>query len=181
MKRPSAPRVIALATAALLVAGLAGGAAAWAHRHGEDEEHERHERREHGDRDGRRSAVAALPAYEQECGGSCHVAYPPGMLPAESWKRVMAGLDKHYGSDASIDAATQKNIAAWLDANASRRTRTAPPEDRITRSAWFEHKHDEIRASVWQRKAVGSPANCAACHPRAEQGDFEEHDVKIPK
>ncbi|MBK1689590.1 diheme cytochrome c [Rubrivivax gelatinosus] len=180
MKRLLSTRGIALATAALLVAGLAGGAAAWAHRHG-DEEHERHERREHGDRDGRRAAVAALPAYEQECGGSCHVAYPPGMLPAESWKRVMAGLDQHYGSDASLDAATQKTIAAWLDTHASRRTRSTPPEDRITRSAWFERKHDELRASVWQRKAVGSPANCAACHPRAEQGDFEEHDVKIPK
>lgn len=167
-------KLFALAAAALLVAGLAGGAAAWAHRHGDDEHghHERHDRR---------TAVAPLPAYEQECGGSCHIAYPPGMLPAESWKRVMAGLDQHYGSDASLDAATQNSIAAWLDTNASRRTRTAPPEDRITRSAWFERKHDEVRASVWQRKAVGSPANCAACHPRAEQGDFEEHDVKIPK
>ncbi|MCD0418700.1 diheme cytochrome c [Rubrivivax sp. JA1024] len=174
MKKLFATRSLALASAALLVAGLAGAAAAWAHRHGDDE-HERHERRD------RRAAVAPLPAYEQECGGSCHIAYPAGMLPAESWKRLMAGLDQHYGSDASIDAATRASIAAWLDANASRRARTAPPEDRITRSAWFERKHDEVRAAVWKRKAVGSPANCAACHPRAEQGDFEEDDVKIPK
>ncbi|MBZ8141867.1 cytochrome C [Rubrivivax gelatinosus] len=174
--RPLPTRLmLPLAVAALAVAGLAGGAA-WAHRHGDDD-HERHERGE------RRAAAPLLPAYEQECGGSCHVAYPPGMLPAESWKRVMNGLDRHYGSDASLDAAAQKQIAAWLDtqAGSGRRARSAPPEDRITRSAWFEREHDEIRAAVWQRKSVASPANCGACHPRAAQGDFEEHDVKIPK
>ena len=47
------------------------------------------------------------PAYVQEC-GSCHAAYPPGMLPARSWQRVMGGLDRHYGSDASLDAPTSR-------------------------------------------------------------------------
>ena len=44
------------------------------------------------------------PAYRQEC-ASCHTAYPPGMLPAASWQRIMTGLDKHYGTDAALDAA----------------------------------------------------------------------------
>src|SRR3989344_6200999 len=44
-------------------------------------------------------------AYTQEC-AACHTAYPPGLLPAASWNRVMTGLAQHYGTDASLDAAT---------------------------------------------------------------------------
>ena len=77
-----------------------------------------------------------LPAYQQEC-GSCHLAYPAGLLPASSWHRIMDGLDQHYGSDASLDAQTTRQIGAWLQAHAATRRRTsqAPPQDRITRSS----------------------------------------------
>ena len=178
MKRFLPSRAVLLSTAGALAVAAAAGVA-WAH-----DDHERHERRERAEdrsRDSRRAPV--LAAYEQECGGACHIAYPARMLPADSWRRMMAGLEDHYGSDASLDAATAAAITAYLDAYAGtgRRVRTAPPEDRITRSAWFERKHDEVRPAVWKRKAVGSPANCAACHPHADQGDFEEDDVRIPK
>ena len=91
------------------------------------------------------------PAYQQEC-ASCHTAYPPGMLPARSWQRIMNTLDKHYGSDASLDAATLRQIDGWLQAHAGsgKRAREEPPQDRITRSAWFERKHRKIDAAVWQ-------------------------------
>jgi hypothetical protein len=39
------------------------------------------------------------PLYKDEC-GSCHFAYPPTMLPAASWERVMAGLGAHFGDNA---------------------------------------------------------------------------------
>jgi len=123
-----------------------------------------------------------LPKYQQEC-ASCHVAYPPGLLPAESWRRLMAGLPRHFGVDASLDAPTLGAISAWLAANAGtfKRVREAPPEDRITRSAWFVRKHDEVSATVWKRPTVKSPANCTACHAQADQGDFNEHRVRIPR
>lgn len=127
--------------------------------------------------------VPPLPKYTQEC-SSCHVAYPPGMLPAASWRRVMSGLDRHYGTDASLDAESVKQITAWLGANAGTHKRVSaspPPEDRITRSAWFVREHDEISAATWKTPAVKSASNCAACHPRAEQGAFNEHDVRIPR
>ena len=41
--------------------------------------------------------------WKAEC-GSCHVAYPAQLLPATSWQRLMKGLDKHFGTDASVDA-----------------------------------------------------------------------------
>ena len=31
------------------------------------------------------------PQYLEEC-GSCHFPYQPGLLPARSWTKVMAGL-----------------------------------------------------------------------------------------
>lgn len=122
-----------------------------------------------------------LPAYQQEC-GSCHLAYPPGLLPADSWRRIMSGLDRHFGSDASLDTAMAQQIDAWLKAHAGtyKRVDTAPPQDRITRSAWFERKHQRIAAAVWQHAAVKSAANCAACHTGAAQGDFDDDRLRFP-
>lgn len=127
-------------------------------------------------------ADSMLPAYRQEC-AACHMAYPPGMLPAASWTRMLGRLDQHYGSDASLDPALVRQIGTWLEAHAStyKRVREQPPQDRITRSAWFERKHRELDAAVWQRTAVGSRANCMACHTRADRGDFDDDRVRIPK
>jgi Dihaem cytochrome c len=126
-----------------------------------------------------------LASYKQEC-SSCHIAYPPGFLPAASWQRLMNDLPRHFGSDASLDAATVSQISEWLQAHATidakpRRNAAAPPEDRVTRSAWFVREHDEVSAATWQRPSVKSASNCAACHARADQGDFNERDVRIPR
>jgi hypothetical protein len=120
--------------------------------------------------------------YTQEC-GSCHLAFPPNMLPKASWHRVMNSLDKHYGSDASLDAAMQKQIDTWLQTNGGqgKRAREEPLQDRITRSAWFERKHREVSAATFKRASIKSPANCTACHRDAAQGDFDEDRVRIPK
>lgn len=134
------------------------------------------------DDDHRARRVPLLPQYQQEC-GSCHVAYPPGMLPAASWQRLMNNLPQHFGTDASLDDATVKQLSEWLAAHAGtyKRVREQPPEDRITRSAWFQRKHDEVPAAAWKRPAIKSAANCAACHTRADQGDYDEHNVRIPR
>lgn len=123
-----------------------------------------------------------LPLYTQEC-AACHLAYPPGLLPASAWCRVMTGLERHYGSDASLDPAAVQQIAAWLQANAGTRKRVseAPPEDRITRSAWFARKHRELDDTVWRHASVKSAANCAACHTRAEQGRFDDGTLRFPQ
>lgn len=130
------------------------------------------------------SRVPLLPKYVQEC-AACHVAYPAGFLPAASWQRVMGGLNKHYGTDASLDDATAREISAWLKANAGtyKRVNEEPPHDRITQSAWFlrKHREGEVPANVWKRASVGSPSNCSACHTNASKGNFSEHEVRIPK
>jgi hypothetical protein len=136
----------------------------------------------HADDDLRGPRLSLPPKYRQEC-ASCHVAYPAGMLPAESWQRLINNLPRHFGTDASLDAASLKELSAWLTTNAGthKRVREAPPQDRITTSAWFTRKHDEVPAAAWKRPAVKSPANCSACHAQADRGDFNEHNVRIPR
>ena len=138
----------------------------------------------HADDHGRRMPVQMPKAYVQECAG-CHMAYPPGLLPAASWQRMMGGLDKHYGTDASLDAATVQQLSTWLQANAGTTQRARaegpPPEDRITRTRWFARKHEDIAPNVYKRPAIKSAANCMACHTGAERGDFDDDNVRIPK
>lgn len=132
--------------------------------------------------DGGPSMPASVPqAYRQEC-ASCHTAYPPGMLPAASWQRIMGGLSQHYGTDASLDAPTVQRLSAWLQSHAGtgRRVAQAPPQDRITRSAWFVREHRGIDPQVWKHPSVKSAAQCAACHTRADQGDFDEDHIRFP-
>lgn len=95
----------------------------------------------------------------------------------------MSNLPRHYGTDVSLDSAAVKELSTWLSANAatSRSPRDAPPEDRITRSAWFIHQHDEVPAATWKRPAIKSASNCIACHTGADQGDFNERNVRIPR
>lgn len=128
--------------------------------------------------------------YKEEC-GSCHVAYPPELMSQASWRAVMQGLDKHFGSDASLDPAKAREIGAFLDANAARRDKYATfdakgrPLLRLTDGAWFRRKHrdghDGITPAVWKMPSVKSVANCSACHRSAEQGDYSEDDIRIPR
>jgi len=128
--------------------------------------------------------VAAPPnaRWKAEC-GSCHVAYPPQLLPRESWQRVMSQLDKHFGTDASLDPAAAANIGAYLErhAGSGRRAQAASGSLRITETSWFLHEHDEVPPSSWKSPAVKSAANCQACHTGAEQGDFHERNIRIPR
>lgn len=131
-------------------------------------------------------SVPKNAAFEEEC-ASCHMAYPPQMLHADSWRAMMGDLSRHFGSDASIDEKRRVAIADFLVANSGGRktgdTRDAKgkPLLRITETARFEKKHREISAATWKRASIKSPANCTACHKQAAAGDYSERSIKIPK
>ena len=120
-------------------------------------------------------------SYEAEC-ASCHMAYPPGLLGQKNWQNIMSGLDKHFGTDASLDAKTGSEITQWLLKHAAtKQTYSAfAPENRITKTSWFIRKHDEVRSDVWKRAGVKSPANCSGCHVDATKGNFDEDSIRIP-
>lgn len=180
--------------ALLLALGATGIALSDADRDDDDDHHSGgRESEEHGwAPQGRDLEPATDPGYRDECGG-CHLAYPPGLLPADGWRRVMGDLANHYGEDASLDAATADPILGYLIANSadgnsrvrSRAFAAAPlPGDgppRITDTSYFQRKHDEIPLRlVRDNPGVQRFSRCEACHGGADQGRFNEDQVRIP-
>jgi cytochrome c553 len=133
------------------------------------------------DHDGEKPMVSNAK-WSSEC-GACHFAFPPRFLPAESWRAIMSGLDKHFGSNASLDAESANAITTFLEKNAGKKGResSVKPALRITETHWFKSEHREVAARDWKNTKVKSPANCGACHTEAETGDFSERNVKIPR
>jgi hypothetical protein len=182
---------VAIALVALALAGTAVAAFASGH---EEREHE--ERRGGREREGRgRPAPAPADAearalYRKEC-GACHLDFPPGLLPAASHRRIMAGLERHFGQNAELESDARDRIERWLVENAAEAgtfhgARQAPasiqgePPLRITEVPRFQRKHRGIDGRVTARPSVRSLANCGACHPRAVDWDFDDDRVKIP-
>lgn len=147
-----------------------------------------------GMEDGSKKTMPAVTnaKWKAEC-SSCHMAYHPGLLPEKSWKKMMAGLDQHFGENASLDGPTRDEITRFLVSNSadksdnrrSSRINQSIPADatplRITETAYFTNKHDEVSPATFKRKSIGSASNCIACHKGAEQGNFSESQVKIPR
>lgn len=52
---------------------------------------------------------------------------------------------------------------------------------RITEVPYFQRKHRKIGPDVVARPAVKTLANCAACHQGAQDWDFDDDRVKIPR
>lgn len=173
-----------IVTSWLAVVGLVAAPFVWS-----DDEHEhRHEQ-------ARYSTGVALPdnpVYQNEC-GSCHMTYPPGLLPERSWRKLMSGLDNHFGDNAELDAANRQAITEFLVNNSAdksdyrRSRRFAATDDgaviplRISETPYFIREHNEIPARlVTGNPEVRSFSHCNACHTKATQGSFRERDIHIP-
>jgi len=106
-------------------------------------------------------------AWRSEC-GACHLAYPAALLTADAWRRLMAGLPRHFGSDASVEAATAEAITRYLVADAgpgSAGDSEEPP--RITATDWFVRKHGGAMR-LWRKGKIKSLSDCAVCHKGPE-------------
>jgi nitrate/TMAO reductase-like tetraheme cytochrome c subunit len=125
--------------------------------------------------------AGAPKSFQAEC-GVCHMAFSPKLLAAGDWHRVMGGLARHYGTDASLDARTANEIRAFLERNAGVSTKTSGSADRprITTTIWFKREHREVPTRLWKDPRVKSAANCTACHRGAEAGRFSENDFALP-
>ena len=146
-----------------------------------------HKYDEEYDDNGRRLALTMNPAYVEEC-GSCHMAYPAMLLPEQSWQKIMAGLEDHFGENAELDATTGREIEDYLVRESARvsyqklfRNLGDARPLRIIELPYFVHEHDEIPARfVAGNDRVKSLSQCSACHHDAERGRFDEDDVVIP-
>lgn len=132
--------------------------------------------------------------YADEC-GSCHFAYPPGLLPGKSWAKLLDGkaLNDHFGENASLDQDTLKTIYDYAMENAAEKswykrsrkialaTEAGDAPLRITEVRYIKRKHHDIPENMIKgNKDVKSLSFCNACHTRAEQGNFDSDTVSIP-
>ena len=120
----------------------------------------------------------------KEC-GACHMVFQPEMLPKRSWKKLMGGLSSHFGEDASSDAVTKGHIMSYLKENAAdsglwggkfmRGIKNHKTPLRITETPhWIREHKGEVSIRDWSSPKVKSKANCIACHPRANRGDYDD-------
>jgi hypothetical protein len=138
-------------------------------------------------------APLANALYGDEC-GSCHFAYPPGLLPASSWQKVMTGLADHFGDNAELEALAEQQLTDYLTGNAadtssyrrsqkimnSLRNTNAPSPLRITEIPYFMHEHREIPERIINLAEVGgSLSQCNTCHQNAGKGSFNENEIAI--
>jgi cytochrome b len=128
--------------------------------------------------------------YAKEC-GSCHSPHHPSIAPAVTWSAIMAGLDHHFGENASLDPAVTASLSAYLAANSAEkydtwpanRLRTPSPADplRITETRGWKRIHHELPDAVFKWKTVSGKLNCSKCHRDAETGRFAPRAIAIPR
>lgn len=130
--------------------------------------------------------------YINEC-GACHFAYQPGLLPSNSWKKMMSGLENHFGVDATLLDEDFKTISKYLDENSAEKALNYKRSKKIARSMrnngniitisktpYFIKEHREIPSRFINQKEVKGLFNCTACHTTAQKGIYSERDILIP-
>ena len=131
------------------------------------------------------------PTYKEKC-EACHLAYQPELLPSASWAKILTNLDDHFGESIELDYDSRKAISEYLKSNSAEyssakravkimRSLGNQVPLRITDIPYIREKHHEISPNVFKRESIGSLSNCSACHTTAENGIYEDDNVKIPK
>jgi len=134
------------------------------------------------------SAMASQP-WTKEC-GSCHLAYPPALLPSRSWERMLAEQDKHFGEDLGISEATAAKLTAAAGAPAaawgpwaisSSAGTVATPPLRITELDRWRAIHHRVPDERFKEKGVAGKHDCSACHRDAPSGIFHPRMIQHAK
>ncbi len=129
--------------------------------------------------------------FENEC-GSCHITYPPYLLPKKSWEIMMSDLENHFGDDASIDSETNLIISKFLEQNSAEYStneaafkilKTTKDKNTlaITKTPYWQNEHQDIEDKIFLDEKIKSKANCNACHKDIEYGLIKSNLIKIPK
>ncbi|MCP4370143.1 MAG: hypothetical protein GY797_18820 [Deltaproteobacteria bacterium] len=148
----------------------------------------RHRNNEH---DGSYLKPANNLTYKEEC-GACHFVYQPELLPSASWMKILKQLDDHFGEEIELDPDSKKIISDYLNSNGAENSSAKRAVKimrslgnqvplRITDIPYIREKHHEISPNVLERESIGSLSNCSTCHTTAENGIYEDDNVKIPK
>ena len=130
--------------------------------------------------------------YIKEC-GSCHFPYQPGLLPSNSWKKMMVNLDKHFETDATLAPEDFVTLSKYLNDNSAEKNMQYKRSNRIVSSLlpgqvadsisttpYMVQKHREIRKDLITQPDVKGLFNCMACHTTADKGIYSERAINIP-
>jgi len=152
---------------------------------GDEDEHE-----ENGSREN--VAPVENTIYTEEC-GACHFAYPPGLLPARSWEKLMSQLQDHFGENAELFEDEVKSLTLYMVANAAdhssyplskRIAKSVRKNDaplRITLVPYIEREHRAVpKRFIEDNPKVKSRSRCDVCHTNAAKGSFDEDDINVP-
>ena len=129
--------------------------------------------------------------YTKEC-GTCHMAFPPQLLPARSWRQIMGGLNNHFGDSAQLDDAARQKLTEYLTSNSadgadnmqsmSVMKSIGPNEtpSRITKVPYIAGLHAAVLDPVWG----GYPhpktlSECSVCHTKAEAGNYTDRGFTV--
>ncbi len=134
-------------------------------------------------------SIAGTP-YAEAC-GECHFALPPSLLPAETWRTMMATLDDHFGENASLMPSTENRITTFLvngaadhwDVKAAHLFDAPAPDAplSVTATRRWRHLHHDIPKARFKDPKIGAETNCGACHADASRGLFSLRDIHIPE
>ncbi|MDY0052417.1 MAG: diheme cytochrome c [Aliarcobacter sp.] len=130
--------------------------------------------------------------YIKEC-GSCHFPYQPGLLPSNSWNKMMVNLDKHFGTDATLADEDFVTLSKYLNDNSAEKNMNYKRSSRIVSSLlpgqvadsisttpYMIKKHKGIRKDLITQPDVKGLFNCIACHKTADKGMYGDRDINIP-
>lgn len=130
----------------------------------------------------------------QYCGGECHWLYPPGILPAKSWRAIMSKLNTHFGEKVQLPSDLTQKIEKYLIDNAGDITYSSISVKildgiadnqtplSVFASKTIKRKHRKITKEIYARQSIKNSTNCPACHIGVQlTGDFDESDVTIPE
>jgi mono/diheme cytochrome c family protein len=133
-------------------------------------------------------ATAAPPGehtYASQC-SACHMAYPPWLLPARSWRAIMGDLTNHFGEDASLSKSQTAAVLAFAVDHAADSPFGNPrvleglpasvTPTRITDLPVWRAIHREMLANGQMTLGTGpqAAANCGRCHGGGGGGEGGE-------
>ena len=129
--------------------------------------------------------------YNDNC-SVCHFAYQPGLLPSDSWRKILESPVDHFGETLDLDADAREEIYVYLTSNAANTSSSKLSQKimrclggqtplRITDIPYIRKEHHEIGQGVVNRPSVGSLSNCIACHRNADRGIYDDDRVSIPE
>ncbi|MCF6206559.1 MAG: cytochrome b/b6 domain-containing protein [Sulfurovum sp.] len=131
--------------------------------------------------------------FYNEC-GSCHMIYPPNLLPKKSWIAMMKDLENHFGDDASIDDSLNHSILAFLIKKSAENSTSQASLNilkslkdvnktviAISKTPYWDEAHKDVDDELFNSEQVLSKANCKVCHIDIEYGIIENNLIKIPK